>query len=304
MSLRTEGDTGGSNVQLGKIAGISLRVHPAFLVVLGIYAVLGLGAQAILVFTLVMGHELVHLLAAKAYGFKVTGLEIFPLGGVAYCDGLFEGRKVEESLMALAGPLFNVVLLFLAEGLRWQGFWNGSFSEDFVRYNFWLAAFNLIPVLPLDGGRVVRALFSGVFGFVRVTKGLAWAGRWLGIALIVFALTTWLKNGLQEGTLFLIILAGFFWLAGGKEIASARVTFLRQLTQKKEELMRKGLMPSHWLTVHRETPVIRIVEELTADRYTFIALTDDLDGLGQTFSETQVLDGMMREGISYPVGKL
>lgn len=284
--------------------GIRLGVHPAFLAVLGIYAVLGLGAQALLVFALVIGHEFAHLLAAKAYGFKVIGLEVFPLGGVAHFDGLFEGRKIEESLMALSGPLFNLALLFLAEGLRWQGFWEGRLTEDFVRYNFWLAAFNLIPVLPLDGGRVVRALFSGTFGFVRMTKSLAWAGRWLGLALVFFVLTTWLKNGLQEGTLFLLILAGFFWLAGGKEIASARVIFLRQLTQKKEELLQKGLMPSQWITVEGETPVIRIIEELTADRYTFVALMDEQSGLGRTFSETQVLEGMMREGIHFPVGKL
>lgn len=284
--------------------GIRLGVHPAFLAVLGIYAVLGLGAQALLVFVLVIGHEFAHLLAARAYGFKVIGLEVFPLGGVAHCDGLFEGRKIEESLMALSGPLFNLVLLFLAEGLRWQGFWEGRFAEDFVRYNFWLAAFNLIPVLPLDGGRVVRALFSGTFGFVRMTKSLAWAGRWLGITLVLFVLTTWLKNGLQEGTLFILILSGFFWLAGGKEIASARVIFLRQLTQKKEELMQKGLMPSQWITVEGETPVIRIVEELTADRYTFVALMDEQSGLGRTLSETQVLEGMLREGIYFRVGKL
>lgn len=291
-------------MELGKVAGISLRVHPSFLLILIIYGVLGLATQAILIFTLVIGHELTHLIAARAYGFRVTGLEVFPLGGVAYFDDIFEGKKIEESFMALAGPFFNLILLSIAQGLRWQGWWSGIWAEDFVRYNFWLAAFNLIPVLPLDGGRVVRAMFSSTFGFVKVTKALSWAGKWIGIGIVVFVLLTWARNGLQEGSLFLLFLAGFFWLAGNKEIASARVTFLRQLTHKKEELLRRGLMKSKWITVHGETPLIRIVEELTPDRYALISLANEEFGTAKTLTETEVLEGMMREGIYHQIGKL
>ncbi|MHB1653658.1 MAG: M50 family metallopeptidase [Desulfitobacteriaceae bacterium] len=291
-------------MELGKIAGVSLRVHPTFFLMLLLYGVLGLAAQAILVFSLVIGHELAHLLVARAYGFRVLGLEIFPLGGVAYCEGHFEGRKVEESLMALAGPAFNLLLLFIAQDLRWQGWWTGTWAEDFVRYNFWLATFNLIPVLPLDGGRVLRALLSSGFGFVRVTRALAWAGKWLGIGLAVYVFSAWARNGLQESLLFFLLLAGFFWLAGNKEISAAHVTFLQQLTHKKEELVRKGLMRSRWVTVHEETPLVRIVEEFSPDSYALISLTSREFTLDKTLTETEVLEGMLREGIHHPVGRL
>lgn len=269
-----------------------------------LYGVLGLAPQALLVFTLVIGHELAHLLVGKAYGIRVTGLEIFPLGGVALCEDVFEGRKREETFMALAGPFFNALLLFGAEALRWQGLWQGRWAGDFIRYNFWLAAFNLIPVLPLDGGRVVRALFSGSFGFVKTTKALARAGQWLGAGLAVLALAVWAQSGLREGLLFFFFLAGFFWLAGSKEVASARVTFLRQLTHKKEDLVRRGLMPSRWLTVHSEVPLVRVVEELTPDTYALVSLASPEFGSAGTLTETEILEGMIREGIHYPVGKL
>ena len=82
-----------------------------------------------------------HLLTAKAYGFKIVGLELFPFGGAAYCDDLFEGRKLEESIMALAGPMFNVVLLFIAESLRWNGMWSGQLADDFVRLRLLASGF-------------------------------------------------------------------------------------------------------------------------------------------------------------------
>jgi len=269
-----------------------------------VYGVLGLAAQALLVFGLVFCHELAHLLTARAYGFRVVGLELFPFGGAAYCDDLFEGRKFEESIIALAGPAFNVVLLFGAQALRWQGVWTGELADDFVRFNFWLAAFNLIPVLPLDGGRVMRALLAESFGFVQTTKLLAWSGKWLGVLLALYGILLWSKGKFIEGPLTLIILGGFFWLAGSKEISSAHITFLRQLTRKKEDLLKKGLMRSFWVTVHKDTSLVRIVEEFTPDRYAMISLANEALGLGKILTETEVVEGMLREGIRFPVGKL
>ncbi|HBW35475.1 M50 family metallopeptidase [Desulfosporosinus sp. BICA1-9] len=291
-------------MELVKLFGVSIRIHPTFLLVLLLYGVLGLAAQALLVFALVLGHELAHLLTAKAYGFKVVGLELFPFGGAAYCDDLFEGRKLEESIMALAGPAFNIVLLFAAQVLRWNGFWTGEFSDDFVRYNFWLGAFNLIPVLPLDGGRVVRALFVGGFGFVRTTKFLAWAGKWLGVIFALYGIILGVQGKFTEGPLFFLILGGFFWLAGSKEISTAHITFLRQLTRKKEELMKKGLMRNICVTVQSNTPLVRIVEEFTPDRYAMVSLTNGKMGMDKILTETDIVEGMLREGIHFPVGKL
>ena len=291
-------------MELLKIAGVSIRVHPTFLLVLVVYGVLGLAAQALLVFTLVLGHELAHLLTAKAYGFKVVGLELFPFGGAAYCDDLFEGRKLEESIMALAGPMFNVMLLFVAQALRWNGVWTGGLADEFVRLNFWLAAFNLIPVLPLDGGRVVRALFAEGFGFVRTTKFLARAGQWLGLLFALYGIVLWGSGKFAEGPLTFITLGGFFWFVGSKEISSAHITFLRHLTRKKEELVRKGLMRSIWLTVHTDTPLVRIVEKFTPDRYAMVSLANEKMGMAKILTETDVLEGMLREGIRFPVGKL
>ena len=291
-------------MELIKISGVSLRIHPTFLMALVVYGVLGLAAQALLVFGLVFCHELAHLLTARAYGFRVVGLELFPFGGAAYCDDLFEGRKFEESIIALAGPAFNVVLLFGAQALRWQGVWTGELADDFVRFNFWLAAFNLIPVLPLDGGRVMRALLAESFGFVQTTKLLAWSGKWLGVLLALYGILLWSKGKFIEGPLTLIILGGFFWLAGSKEISSAHITFLRQLTRKKEDLLKKGLMRSFWVTVHKDTSLVRIVEEFTPDRYAMISLANEALGLGKILTETEVVEGMLREGIRFPVGKL
>ncbi|AGA70460.1 Zn-dependent protease [Desulfitobacterium dichloroeliminans LMG P-21439] len=291
-------------MEIARVQGISIIVHPTFWLVLLAYGVLGMMTQALLIFLLVMGHELAHLLTAKAYGFRVIGLELYPFGGAAHCEDLFEGRKLEESMMAIAGPVFNLTLLFGAQALRWEGIWTGPLSEDFVQFNFWLAVFNLVPVLPLDGGRVVRALFSDVFGFVQTTKALARAGQAFGTILGIIGLTL-LGQGAYDGISICFLLAGFFWVSGHKEIASARLTFLRQITRKKEELLHKGLMKSKSITVTAEISLIRVVEELTPDRYALIHLPGgEAFGIERTLTETQVVEGMLKKGIHCPVGEL
>lgn len=291
-------------MEVCKVGGVAVRIHPTLLLLLAAYALVGLLTQALLVFLLVIGHELAHVVTAKLYGVRVVAMDIFPLGGTAQCEDSFEGRRTEESMIAIAGPLFNLLLLLFGQIMRWQGLWPGAWADDFIRINFWLAAFNLIPVLPLDGGRIVRAFFCGSFGFVRTTKCLAWAGRSLGIFLAVSALGMWQSQDIGAEPVFLMLLAAFFWLTGRKEIFTARLTFLRQLAQKKVELNNKGLMPVKWLTVRPETPLVRIVEKFIPDRYAMIALGDQHFALAKTFTETEILEGMFREGIHYPIAKL
>jgi len=289
-------------LNIGKLWGIGIRFHPAFLLVMAVYAVLGLTVQAFLIVLLVGLHELAHLFTARAFGFQIKGLELFPFGGAAYCEDSFEGRKLEESAMALAGPLLNVVLLAGMEILRFQGWVTGDWSAEFVRLNFWLAAFNLFPVLPLDGGRVVRALLSNRFGFVRTTKFLARAGQWWGLLLAVAGFTLWGKDwGLMAN---LLLLGAFFWIAGGKEVEAARITFLRGLARKKEELVKKGWLPNKTLTVCPEIPLIRVVEQFVPDCYTLVAVTGDKFELNKILTETEVVEGMITRGIHCPVGRL
>jgi stage IV sporulation protein FB len=292
------------NLEIGKVAGVSIKIHPGFLLLLGTYALFGLLPEAVLAFSLVIGHELAHLSVAKAYGFRVHSLELFPFGGAVTCNDIFEGRKVEETMMALAGPVFNFILLFFGQVLRWQGFWAGILADDFVRFNFLLAAFNLLPVLPLDGGRIIRAFFADIYGFVKTTKVLAWAGKIMGLVFSVIGIVLFISVGLSGEVLVLVALSGFFWVAGNKEIAAARLTFLRQLTRKKEDLVRRGLMRSKLITVCQDTSLIRIIEELTPDSYALVVLPDQKFRVAGSLTETEILEGMFLEGIDYTVGKL
>jgi len=287
-----------------KIKNVEIRIHPTFIGLLLVSTLIGFALRAFIVFGLVILHELFHMLVARGYGVKITRIELYPYGGTAVLEDTFEGKRRDETVIAFAGPAFNIALFLLISTLRWEGIFTGAWALELQKINFWLAVFNLIPVLPLDGGRIMRAIFSDTFGFVNTTKFLARAGKWLG-AIFIFAgfLLQGLGYYLYEPVLF-IVLGVFFWLGSRKELANARIVFLKQLCRKKEQLLHKGLMRSTAFAVAEDTPLSRIIDQFNSDRYSLVHVIGGKDGIETTYSETEIVQGMMNLGLKCKVGDL
>jgi Zn-dependent protease len=183
------------SLRLGSVSGIAIRVHFTFALLLAAFAshlaekqgTRGalFGVMLVLcLFACVVLHELGHGLVAQRLGVTVREIVLLPIGGVARLQS--EPKKpLHELLIALAGPFVNVVLA-LGAFLALQGSAIPpleTLSDDalttpsahavlliLLYSNLTLAAFNMLPALPMDGGRVLRALLSFFFGQVRATN--------------------------------------------------------------------------------------------------------------------------------------
>lgn len=199
--------------QIIKIAGIPVKLHWSFLLMLVWVAIEGrrngmnwesVGWFAVLmigVFTCVILHEFGHAFSARRYGVKTKDIILSPLGGVARLDGLPE-KPIDESVVAFAGPLVNIFLAAIFGGYGWLtssiDFSNlGSsrlvfgnpenFVTLFLLINIFLALFNLIPAFPMDGGRIFRSLLSPSLGRRRATLVTTYLGQGMAILLLVLA---------------------------------------------------------------------------------------------------------------------
>lgn len=111
-------------------------------------------------FAAVVLHELAHAEYAKRRGYALTEFRLMPYG--AALIGEFEDvSRGDEIRIAAAGPLCNIALILLSVALWWLVPASYCFTEQFVYANLSLAAVNLLPVYPLDGGRIALALLSG-----------------------------------------------------------------------------------------------------------------------------------------------
>lgn len=241
--------------KLGKLFGINLYVHPTFwllpLFVFGASALAGDVSDALFqvavllaVFGCVALHEVGHALAGRYYGIDTRDITLYPIGGVARLERMPE-RPVHEIVIALAGPAVNVVIaLGLVAGIAAREYLTpGSlasagpgelFLGQLILANALLVGFNLIPAFPMDGGRVLRALFALGLPRVEATRLAVGVGALaaVGFGLVGLGVVANPLTGSQEFHPGLVLVAGVVYLLGQAELAGVKAQAARRARQR------------------------------------------------------------------------
>ncbi|MFO0915379.1 MAG: site-2 protease family protein [Pirellulales bacterium] len=230
---------------VGKIAGIDVKIHWTFFVLLvwigAAYLTQGRGVAAamfgitsvISVFACVLLHEFGHALTARHYGISTVDITLLPIGGVARLREM-PSRPWEELMVALAGPAVNVVIALVLGLILWSTgngsvLWPSSvddaaqmatvsvpkFLANLTLINIFLVIFNLLPAFPMDGGRVLRAILAMKMDRVQATDMAASVGQFMAI---LFGIA-----GLFGNHPMLMFIALFVYLGASAEAEMVRV---------------------------------------------------------------------------------
>ena len=207
--------------KLGRVAGIDLFLHPsALLIFLLVSGAMPTGLEtfafAIALFASIVLHELGHSLMARRYGIETADITLYLFGGVARLQRMPRSSG-PELLIALAGPAVNFAIaaaLAASAGLASVAGVPSTFLAQMSDTNLVLGLFNLLPVFPMDGGRVLRALLSGWIGRLRATEVATTIGQMLAVAGGIF----FLYNSMWQGA----VLALFVYMMAGMELRQVR----------------------------------------------------------------------------------
>ncbi|OEF98353.1 site-2 protease family protein [Desulfuribacillus alkaliarsenatis] len=189
---------------------MKLRIHWLFLVFLIYIGYSGQVFEALLFFLIVIIHELGHVFVARSFGWRVTEIEFLPFGGVAKVDWNFQGWPRQEKLVAIAGPMNNIIMIMIALVLFQFGVIERDLAMFFIKANMLLAGFNLLPALPLDGGRIYRATVCQEHGWIEGTR-MAYRLSYIIGAILVLVGLIMLALGYLNVTF--LILGAFLLLA-------------------------------------------------------------------------------------------
>ncbi|MDD2422319.1 MAG: M50 family metallopeptidase [Heliobacteriaceae bacterium] len=258
-------------MRIARLAGVEICVNRWLILLMAVYVWAGVGMQVILAFACVGWHEFGHCLAAYYRGFAVREIELFPFGGVARLEAGVEQRPRDEMIVALAGPLCSFFLFAILEGVRIGG-GPGHEILDFLRnVNFCLGMFNLVPVLPLDGGRLLRAWLASRFGALRATFTAAAWGE--GIALVFGLLAIiglyWRQTGLD-----LPIIAGFLLLGVHKERRMGPMVFWGLLQGKRRQLNQRSAWRGEVVVARQDVPVSSLLPQIAPERCLVVTVVD------------------------------
>jgi Zn-dependent protease len=223
-----------SGFRLGRIAGIELRVHPSWFVILllvvwmlagsalpadfpGVAAPVRMAMAAgiaLFFFLSLLAHELAHSVVAGVRGIPVHRITFFLFGGMAETSS--DSRSPgEEFLIAVAGPLMSFFLAAVLLAVWWYGAGAGwgpviAGSAGYIGFlNLILGVFNLLPGFPMDGGRILRSgIWAATGDKTRATKWASRVGE--GMALLLMAYGGWRAlTGELMGGIWLVLIGLF-----------------------------------------------------------------------------------------------
>jgi Zn-dependent protease len=232
-------------IKVGTIAGSDVLVTSSWFVIAALIAWIvaprvdqvapGLGglkyvagfAFAVILYLSVLLHEASHAFMARHYGFQVTSITLHFLGGATAIDG--EARTPrQELLIAVVGPLTSIAVGVGAFGL-WFVTPDGLLLmavEGLAGANLIVGVLNLVPGLPLDGGRVLKAAVWGATGDVlKGTIVAAWTGRVTAVAALAWPLFQERVIGTTPDIFDFVLaamIALFLWTAASSALASAQ----------------------------------------------------------------------------------
>jgi Zn-dependent protease len=222
--------------------GIPVHVSPYWFIIAGVFIVIYANdlsnslpgtttryvvaaAFVILLYASVLVHELSHSVVARGYGLPVRRILLYPLGGISEID-----REAptpgQEFAIAAAGPALSLLLGALGWGLSQvvSAGVGGALIRQLMFANIIVGLFNLLPGLPLDGGRMLRAV---IWLFTKkpntATIAAAWVGRILALGLLAIPFFTGgLSGGDMVSTVWVVVIAAFMWTGASQSIKATR----------------------------------------------------------------------------------
>ncbi len=269
--------------------GTKFRIGPGLLGLLVVYSILGMAREALVALLSVVCHEMAHALVASAYDIRVDSVELAPFGGVARVAGSMESDPRVELPVALAGPASSFFLAALGAALG-RSRMIAFDTTLLVDFNLLLGAFNLLPALPLDGGRVARAILAARSGFREATRTMALSGKVLSIALGVTSVLLAFRGTAWPN---LLVISVFLYAFASAEQARAEFAFLRFLLSKKEGLAQSGMLLQEQFTALSGLTLDRVARSFSPRRYSVITvLGAGLEPVG-TVDETQIINAIL-----------
>jgi len=294
----------GPGIILARPFGIPVYISPYWFVIAGVFIFVDANnlastfhgatrfvvaaAFVVLLYLSVLVHELSHSVVARGFGLPVRRILLYPLGGFSEIEREPQtpGR---EFLVSAAGPVLSLLLAAGGWGLTHvvtAGTIGGALIFQLMWANLIVGGFNLLPGLPLDGGRMLRAVIWKVTGRPATsTIAAAWAGRVLAVGLFALVLAPPVESrigGDLVSAVWLAVIAAFMWTGASQAIKATRFRERLPALQARR-LARKAV------SVAADTPLAEAIRRADESKARAVVVVDHDDKPIAILNETAVM---------------
>lgn len=299
------------SLTIGRPFGIKISIHWTFLLLIAWVVIIdvrqGLNFQQIMLsvlfvltlFVCVVLHELGHSYAAIRFGSEVRSITLLPIGGMANISKMPE-KPMQELIMTVAGLAVNVVIAIILlvilltkgaldlEQMDFKTITSRNFLTMLMFVNLFVVLFNLIPAFPMDGGRILRALFSMRMNRLKATRWAKNTGQVFAVAFVIAGLFL---------NPFLVVIGVFVFIG-----ASAEYNYMK-LGESIKAYSASDAMITDYLTLEPEETLENAADKMLHHHENgfVIAVKDRLEGI---LTSNDIIQGLSNNDRETPVREI
>lgn len=238
--------------------------------------------QLFFLFSIVLIHEMGHILTARYFGWKIQKLTLLPFGGVVEVYTQGKDHAWSEFWVTIAGPLTNAVCIPITLLLYFVGSISLEQAQFFIVGNCAIALFNLLPIYPLDGGKLVQILFSLYYPYKRAILISLYVSVGC-LLLLLFMSITYIQLGIQLWLMIPYLL--YMIYVERKQLPYRILTFLMSRLHAPRRIVR----PTSYVDVPTTYTMKQATDQMYRHRYHFFKSNK------RYFGEDRVLTTMFIE---------
>ncbi|MFB5582755.1 stage IV sporulation protein SpoIVFB [Bacillus albus] len=203
-----------------------ISVHPLFWVIIVIGIFTARFKELLLLFCIVLIHELGHAFAAAHYNWRIKKIQLLPFGGVAELEEHGNKSLKEELVVVIAGPIQHIWMMAVGYILFETGWLGAELYYFFMWNNIIILAFNLLPIWPLDGGKVLFNVLSYRFPYLQAHEKMMKLSCVFFSVILVWQLL-WNSNNIMMWVLLIFLAISLY-----REWKQRRYAFMRFLLER------------------------------------------------------------------------
>lgn len=269
-------------------------VNPTIFLLIFFSWAIGKTQELLILIAVVSIHELSHILAAKLCGMKVEKALLTPLGMAARINYTSSKNSIHEIIVYGAGPFSNILMVGLGYFINSYFLDNSEKMSFFILANFSILCLNILPVLPLDGGRIFKSILLYSFGYKRTINILFILSRIISVILMGIGIYQLFNCWYNMSLLFIGIFI-YSWMYKEKE--EMQFTLIREWVLKSHNAADDRKYKIEYIECDWQKKSIEVVGDFHRNKYNVLRLIDaDKNEKGEV-SETDLLESLVGGGL-------
>lgn len=296
-------------VPVARLGNTEVCVHVTFLLAAFVLAVSGYAFHLVVFLGSLLFHELGHIMAASWMGAEVAKVVVWPFGAMAKIERTWQLSPTAEGFVAFMGPFNSGLLLALTAALK-ESVLRTRGIDLTAEYpllallqsvNLYLFAVNLLPCLPLDGGRIARSRLALKVGYVDASAKTSRFGLCCGVILTLAGLTCFFTRASCPS---LLITGAVVWWGAFQEREDSTSRNIMELLTRSDRLQQKKAIPVEEIMVLADARVKDVVGKLRPSRYNVILVAGSKMRVMGRVSEAALLEAFYKGEVNRTMKEL